>query len=180
MRGLIAECHRVLTEAGIACSDLSNDQDDRFTLIFEGQTVLGFVHAYPDAATLKKRWVEDDKSRIAEFQFALRSARVKAWNTYTVLLAATPPEYADQVALSAIEEDLTGTRKIARAGVSDPSQLEAALLPLLPIQNAPRLDAVDMRAEIALRTSELPDRSVEAFLSNASIAAVVQTLEEQQ
>ncbi len=35
-----------------------------------------------------------------------------------------------------------------------------------------------MRAEIRLRTTELPQRAVEAFLSDASVAVVAQVLED--
>lgn len=78
-----------------------------------------------------------------------------------------------------IEEDLTGTRKIARAGIGDVEQLRTALLPLLPIQSAPSLGAVDMPAEIRLRTTELPKRAIEAYLSGAHEASVIQVLEEE-
>jgi hypothetical protein len=83
------------------------------------------------------------------------------------------------VALNVIEEDLTGTWKIARAGIGDVEQLRAALLPLLPIQSAPSLGAVDMPAEIKLRTIELPERAIEAYLSRAQEASVIQVLEEE-
>lgn len=82
------------------------------------------------------------------------------------------------VSLGAIEEDLAGTRKIARAGVNDVANLHAAILPLLALQSAPRLDAVDITEEIRQRTTELPPRAVEAFLSSADEAVVIQVLEE--
>lgn len=80
--------------------------------------------------------------------------------------------------MTSIEEDLTGARKIVRGGVSSPDSLQAALIALLPLRHAPRLEAVDMRAEIKLRTTELPSRAVEAFLSGMPEAAITQILEE--
>jgi hypothetical protein len=118
---------------------------------------------------------------VAENQLGLRRAQSKAWNTYTVFLAVAKANYGQRVALSSIEEDLAGTRKLARAGISDSEDLRAALLPLLPIQNAPDLEAVDMSAEIKLRTTELPTRVVDAFLSpRAQETSVAQILEEEE
>src|SRR5208282_618276 len=125
-------------------------------------------------ASASKRGSEKSPERAAD-----RRGNVTALHNagYVILLAQAPANYAEQVALSAIEEDLTGTRKLASAGVEDTESLRKGLIPLLPIQNAPRLEAVDMPAEIRLRTTELPQRAVEAFLSDASVAMVAQALE---
>jgi hypothetical protein len=173
---IAAECHRLLGEAGITTSDLRGS--GRRALAFEGGTVLGFALIYQNVDELRQQWRADSDSLIAAHQLALRRAQAKAWNTYLILLAHETASYAAQVALSAIEEDLTGTRKVARGGIVSADALRIALLPLLPIQNSPRLEAVDMRTEIQLRTTELPSRTVAAFLSTASVAVVAQTLEE--
>lgn len=175
MINIVAECPHLFVEAEIATSLVAADHP---ALAFEGATVLGFLLAYPDAAVLLACWQRDAGALVAAHQFGLRRAQAKAWNTYMVLLAAGAPTYGEQVALSAIEEDLGGTRKIARGGIVTLDSLRSALLPLLPIQNAPRLEPVDMGDEIRLRTTELPDRAVEAFLSHAPVAVVVQALEE--
>jgi hypothetical protein len=175
MIDIASECRRLLANADIA--SMTIDGSKGRALAFEGTTVLGFILIYPDAGALREHWRSESQSLITTHQLSLRRAQVKAWNTYVVLLAAAAPTYADQVAISAIEEDLVGTRKLAAAGVQDSDALRTALLPLLPIQSAPRLEAVDMRAEIQLRTTELPPRAVEAFLSEASVAVVAQALE---
>lgn len=175
MIDIVSECPRLFAEADITTSPAALDLP---ALSFEGATILGFLLAYRDAAELLARWRQDTGVLIAAHQFGLRRAREKAWNTYLILLAGGAPHYAEQVALSAIEEDLSGTRKIARAGIVDLDSLRSALLSLLPIQSAPRLEPVDMRGEIRLRTTELPDRAVEAFLSQAPVAVVAQSLEE--
>ena len=113
-------------------------------------------------------------------QLALRRAGPKAWNTYVVLLAKEDATESQLAALSAIEEDLTGTRKIARASIKDTSDLNAAMLPLLPLQSAPILDAVDMVMEIRQRATELPARAIEAFVSGADESVVLQVIEEAQ
>ncbi len=146
-------------------------------LAFEGDTVLGFVLPFPDARSLIENWRSHSQQVLKAAQFGLRRAEAKSWNAYLILLAAGPTDYGVSVALSAIEEDLTGTRKIARAGIGNEDDARGALLPLLAIQNAPQLDAVDMAAEIRLRTTELPADLVEAFVGGAPEAAILQMLE---
>lgn len=175
MIDILAECPRLLAEAGIGSMPVSSG---RPALVFEGATVLGFVLVYPDPQALIAGWKFDGDALVSAYQFGLRRAQTKAWNTYLILLAARSPTYGERVALSAIEEDLSGTRKIAQGGVVDVDILRQALLPLLPIQSAPRLSAVDMKDEIRLRTTGLPERAVEAFFSQAPVAAVAQALEE--
>jgi hypothetical protein len=146
-------------------------------LSFESDTVLGFVLAFDDASALIARWRADSQQVLKASQFGLRRAEAKAWNAYLILLSATPADYGPSVALSAIEEDLTGTRKIARAGVATDDDARGALLPLLAMQNAPQLDAVDMAAEIRLRTSALPSELIDAFVGDVPEATLLQLLE---
>src|SRR3546814_16237775 len=88
-------------------------------------------------------WSKDSDQAISTYQFGLRRSGTKAWNTYLVLLTPESADYAKAVSLGAIEEDLSGPRKIARAGIQNPADLSDARPPLLPLQSAPRLDAVD-------------------------------------
>jgi hypothetical protein len=46
------------------------------------------------------------------------------------------------------------------------------------VQSAPRLEAVDILAEIRLRATELHSRAIDAFLSTADEGVVIQFLEE--
>ena len=148
-------------------------------LAFENDTVLGFAIAYDSVAELLASWRCNLNEVTRERQFQLRAAGTKAWNVYIALLAGDGASFADAVALSSIEEDLGGTRKIARAGVATPDDIRAALLSLLPFRVAPVLDPIDMRAEIKARTTELDQRLVEAFLALAEESVVLQMLEEQ-
>ncbi len=177
MIDLLDECHRLLSGLDIPTSFI--EAPHAKALAFEGVTVLGFIIAYASPAVLLEHWRANDAALISEFQLSLRRAQAKAWNAYSVFIAADPANYGEAVALNAIEEDLTGTRKVARAGIGDIEQLRTALLPFLPIQHAPSLEPVDMPAEIRLRTSELPVRAVEAFLSEAQEPLVIQVLEEE-
>ena len=175
MIDIIGTSSALLQETGFSTRRATADRD---ILLFENALVLGFLIAYPDPATLLGKWVEDSSRVISANQFSLRRAGEKAWNAYVILLAAADGDYAQATATAAIEEDLTGTRKIVRCGIKDTDDVRAALLPLLPLQSSPRLDAVDIPAEIRDRTTELPHRAIEAFLSGADESVVVQILEE--
>lgn len=151
---------------------------DRPALAFENSTVVGFLFAYETARDLLDIWAENADAAISANQFGLRRAGQKAWNAYLILLAAGEADYAESVALSALEEDLTGTRKIARAGVKEIADARAALLSLLPLQVAPQLESVNIVTEIRQRATELPPRVLDAFFSQAELAVVMQALEE--
>jgi hypothetical protein len=176
MTDILGASANVLGKAGFATRRASIG--DRELLVFEDCSVPGFLYSYTDPTDLIQSWEKDVDRAIAAHQFGLRRAGQKAWNVYVVLLAASKANHGQSAALTAIEEDLRGTRKIVSAGVADLADLRAALLPLLPLQSAPRLEAVDMVAEIRERTTELPSRAVDAFLSTADDSVVIQVLEE--
>lgn len=167
-----------LSEGGYSVG--TTDDADGPVLLFEDNSVLGFIICFPDAKTLLERWQATSQRILTNSQFALRRAERKAWNAYFVFLTSSPSDYGESIMLGGIEEDLVGTRKIARAGIADMADVSAALLPLLAIRNAPRLEAVDMAAEIRLRTTELPRELVDGFLSSASQSTLLQLLEEGQ
>jgi hypothetical protein len=152
---------------------------DRTALAFEDPTILGFVLAYDEPQQALSRWSVEAEVAIRQHQFALRRAAQKAWNTYVLILCSGSPNHAASVALSTIEEDLSGTRRLARAGITDIADLKAALLPLLPLQNAPTLEPVDVPAEIRQRATDVATAALDAFLSPAEDAVVMQVFEEQ-
>jgi hypothetical protein len=173
---LLTSGAEVLSEAGFSTEAIS--VKGRAALAFEDATVLGFLLAYDDLAHLIDSWARDADAAVASYQFGLRRAGQKAWNAYLVLLTGNEADYTASAALNAIEEDLSGMRKIARAGIANIADLRAALLPLLPLQSAPLLEAVEVAAEIRQRTTELPTRAVDAFLSTADEGVVIQIFEE--
>jgi len=166
----------VLSRVGFSVSPVSVSA--RQALAFEDAMVLGFLFAYDDPRELMENWAKDADQAVATHQLGMRRAAQKAWNTYVVLLAAKEVDYAQSVALGEIEENLIGTRKIARAGIGDVASVRAALLPLLPLQSAPKLEAVDIVREIRERTTELPAAAVDAFLLGTDEGVVIQVLEE--
>ena len=174
MRAILESARRLLSEAGLA----TDMPEDSAALSFEGVTVLGFVMAYETPADLLARWQADVAEIVGRNQAGLRRAQRKTWNAYVVLLAAEAASYPETVAMAAVEENLTGTRKVARGGASDPEILQGALIALLPLRHAPSIAAVDMATEIKFRTTELPSHAVEAFLSGASESAVLHILDE--
>ncbi|MDE0279984.1 MAG: hypothetical protein OXN16_02745 [Gammaproteobacteria bacterium] len=175
MTETITSASTLLSDAGYSIGVMETDGGTVTT--FENNTVLGFIFFYPDAKTLISEWSTNSIRVLDHAQFSLRAAGVKAWNTYLILLADKPADYSQNINLRDIEEDLVGTRKIARAGVISPTELRYALMPLLAIQNAPGLEKVDMEREIRLRTSEFPVELVDGFLSEASDNVLLQMLE---
>jgi hypothetical protein len=170
-------CVQILEEAGFTTETATAS---RQSIVFENDTVLGFVSIYEDTRALIRGWQTDLDRLVEAYQLALRRSGDKAWNAYAVMISAADANYSESVVLGAIEEDLVGVRKIARSGTKDVADLREALLPLLPLQNAPKLEAVDMGGEIRIRTTELPGRAVEAFLSDAEQGVVIQVLEEDE
>ena len=150
---------------------------DRPALVFEDDTYLGFVVAYPDASALLDARHHDEREFLARYTPDLRAARDKAWNTYFVWLARDEPSLDEAAELDLLEEDLAGARKIAAAGLQTADDVDAALVNLYRLQTPPRLDRVDIPAEIAARTPELDPHAIEAFLSDAPPEQVVSVLQ---
>ncbi len=146
-------------------------------LAFESEAILGFMHVYDTPVELLARWSQDYENAIRRFSFAFRRAEEKAWNAYAVFLAASDADAKTAHALNAIEEDLSATRKIARAGMHTSEDVKAALLSLLPIQNAPQLEAVDISVEIRKRAQDLPTAALDAFFNGRPEKEVLHLLE---
>jgi hypothetical protein len=168
--------HR-LADASFELTAVCGDTGHAF--LFENDTILGFAILYDGAADLISRWSADADRLIVTRRFQLKAAGQKAWNAYVLLLAASKPSTAEAVTLSLIEEDLRGYRKVARAGCDDLDELNRALLPLLPVQAAPILDAVDSKLEVRQRATEISGKLLDAFLSEADEQIVLQILEQE-
>lgn len=178
MTDTIAEVFQALSDAGFQCTIIPNEATN--AVAFENETVVGFALCYASSSDLIENWSQDIDRLIASQQFVLRRAGEKAWNAYAVFLSAGTWSTVDQLRFGAIEEDLVGTRKLARGGIASSEDVKAALLPLLPLRAPPRLQHVDMKHEIRQRSTELSAREVATFLSGASDMDVLQALEEEQ
>lgn len=182
MTDLLRSCGDVLVEAGFSTRLVEIPEVQGKTpfeaLAFEDATVLGFVVLYENPQQLIESWKAHGERLAISHRASLQAARQKAWNTYLVLLSIEPADFSQSQLLGQIEEDLKAMRKITKAGVTDGSGARLALLPLLPFRAAPSLDPIEMRQEIQLRSTELDDDVVAAFLSKAEEGVVMQLLED--
>lgn len=164
----------VLAEAGFTSFSVDVETDN--CLAFEDDVSFGFIHLYPRLDDLISNWKAESESAFSKFQFQIKSSGEKAWNAYSVFIALERPDAKYTALLARIEEDLSGTRKIARGVGTAVDEIRQGLLPLLNIQNPPVLDPVDMVAEIRARADGLPVKAVEAFLLKAPNAEVLRLM----
>lgn len=143
---------------------------------FENDLSLGFVYCLPTTECLLQNWRRYNEEILSRYQFQLRSAGDKSWNVYSVFLSFGPSIDEENTLLARIEENLSGTRKIARAVAPDMEGIRSGLLPLLGIQNPPILRPVDMIDEIRTRASGLPAKAIGAFLSDAPNSEILRLM----
>jgi hypothetical protein len=177
MTDILDLCREALNGVGFSTRHVDTESTTP-AIIFESDTILGFALAYEQFHSLILDWRTDVDGLFSTHSFGLRRAGDKAWNAYAVILCRQSLSGNDAVALGAIDEDLVGFRKVTYAGISDAVDIRDALLPLLPLQSAPKLEAVDMTDEIKLRTRELSERVVEGFLAGADEGVMLQVMEE--
>ncbi|MGO8000132.1 hypothetical protein ACC725_08095 [Rhizobium ruizarguesonis] len=176
MTALLDNAIEVLVDAQFS---IDRETGLEHAIAFESPTVLGFLFVYDNPSQLLSLWYGDSGKITSERRFQLRSAGAKAWNTYVILLSQAAATEVQSVAMTGIEEDLSGTRKIARAGIRGHEDTRNALLSLLPLRAAPVLQPVAMSEEIKQRTTELPTQVVDAFLALDDEEQLVRLLEEQ-
>ena len=164
----------VLEESGFTC--FSVDAETNNCLAFENHVSFGFMHIYEEIDGLMSNWRADSENAFSKFQFQIRSSGEKAWNAYSVFLAFERADAKHAALLARIEEDLSGTRKIARGVITIDDKIRQGLLPLLRIQNPPVLVPVDMTEEIRTRAVGLPAKAVDAFLLQAPNSEVLRLL----
>jgi hypothetical protein len=145
-------------------------------VVFESQTVAGFVHVFADGQALLKTWFEAQRQTLDRHALLLRAAGDKAWNVYAVFLAgtATPDEIRE---IERLDEDFALTRKIGRANLQVSDELRTALLPLLPIQSSGMAQASRFEDLLRGRVKNVPEKVVDAFLGPAKAADVAHMIE---
>lgn len=182
MNDIIETTREVLTDAGFSVRQLPASFDGAVSiqgaLAFENDTVIGFVLVHDSVASLILNWRAASDALMRSQAQMLGAAGQKAWNAYLVLLAGDGAGFGEALALGRIEENLEGTRKIARAGVNGLATARAALLPLLPFRSAPVLEPIDMPSEIRGRAGEVNSEVLRAFLSRADESVVLQIVED--
>jgi hypothetical protein len=122
----------MLKNAGFDCSAAPYDSS---VLLFEDESIMGFVASFETPEQLLEKWRDQQARFIAKLAVPLRRAARKSWNCYAILLssASAPPALRPQ--LATLEEDLTLTRKLVGGGVSSEEDVERVLMPILPIRH---------------------------------------------
>lgn len=142
---------------------------------FESAALMGFVYVFDTADALLGAWKEDQKVALTRHAASLRGAGAKAWNVYSVFL--TPDQEARRRReIERIEEDFSLTRKIARASITTPDDVEKALLPLLSIRSKPLLGASHFETRLRTRLKDIPPEAVTAFLNETSPTEIARIL----
>lgn len=142
---------------------------------FENVALMGFIHVFDTADALLGTWRSNQQLALARHAASLRGAGAKAWNVYSVFLT---PDQDDRRGreIERIEEDFSLTRKIAKASITTPDDVEKALLPLLSIRSKPLLGASDFEARLRTRLKDIPADAVTAFLKETTPAEVARIL----
>ena len=145
-------------------------------ICFENAVVAGFVHLFSSAQDLLARWEQAQSATLNRHSVSLRSAGTKAWNIYSIFLAADGArEIGRQI--ERIDEDFSLARKIARGDMRSVDDLRVALLPLLPIQAQPTLGESRYSERLRSRLKELPPAVVDAFIGPTSAPDVAHMIE---
>jgi hypothetical protein len=144
-------------------------------ICFESTALIGFIHVFASAEALLAKWEAAQQAVLSRHATALRAAGAKAWNVYSVFLTdeQTPSR---QRAVERLDEDFALTRKIARAAVRTPADVERALLPLIAVKAQPLLGEANFEARLRSRLKEISTDAVTAFLSDTSAEEVARIL----
>lgn len=142
---------------------------------FENAALMGFVHVFDSADILLSTWKENQHIALARHAASLRAAGAKAWNVYSVFLTPDKDTRRGRE-IERIEEDFSLTRKIARASITTPDDVENVLLPLLSIRSKPLLGASNFETRLRTRLKEIPPDAVTAFLSDTTPAEIARIL----
>ena len=150
-------------------------QPDSSVLYFEDSTVMGHVHVLASAAEILQTWETLQDTFLQRNTSRLLVDPTKAWNLYTILLASpTPPADLDR-ALSSVEDDFRGTRKIARAGVLTKHDIATALSPILSLQNVSSVTLIDANTRLAERLESVSP-SLPGLVTGTPIDSLVASL----
>jgi hypothetical protein len=138
--------------------------DDLTAICFEDEAIIGFATVFEDADALLTRWKAVETSFLARYAPRFIEAPDKAWNVYSVFMcssAATPDQRRE---IRRVDENLEKTRKLASCGLNSREEVIAALLPILPIQNRPRLEGEDVTERLRKRIATIAPSAVRAAL----------------
>ena len=152
MLELLDEAQATLRSAGYATSPIRGLSVP--VALFEDETIVGFIYLFESAAALLDRWRDLEQAALTAQSVRLRAAGSKAWNVYSLFLTQSEAGGDAAYDMQRIEEDLVGTRKIARAGIQTATDLREALGPLLPLLSgaSEQFEGYDVRLRDAIHT----------------------------
>jgi hypothetical protein len=160
---LSIEAQNILEKHGY---ETYNFKEEPISFVFEDQSLLGFVCSCKNVQEILDRWKQIQDSFISGTATQLSNDLLKAWNVYSVFLSEGEAKKEQQSELNYVEEDFRGTRKVVGCGIITRTDLENALLPLLPIRQRVRLTIEDYverlrkRIEIPELLSDLKERDI--------------------
>jgi hypothetical protein len=132
---------------------------------FEDEALMGFVMEAP-LTEIVSSWSAQQDQFIRDKASFLRKSALKSWNLYSVFLTTDLPDEEARKSVARIEEDFRATRKIVQTGVATVSDVQRALYPLIPIQNAIDISAEDLKQKLRSRLSALPAAALQALLDS--------------
>jgi hypothetical protein len=177
MIDLLSTVQVVLREAGFTTRLISGDRSP--VVCFEDDALIGFGCVFSDPGELLTTWKAKEMSLLKQNALSFRAAGEKAWNVYCLFLCGSGADQVQSRQVRWVEEDLERTRKIAACGLASRGDLVRALLPILPLQYQPILQAEDVteRLQRLIRTIA-PKASDVALDETVSAAEVVRLLGE--
>jgi hypothetical protein len=161
-----------LRNGGYRCRMSPYDQD---ILLFEDESIFGFVVLYDTVERLLATWKEKQSLFIQKNAGTLRRANMKAWNCYAVFLCTEVAPERHKSALVEIEEDLALTRKIVADGVATQRDTQRALLPVLPIQNH-AVPSSDIALDLSARLDSWSPQAIRGLEGDATPAELLEIL----
>jgi hypothetical protein len=132
---------------------------------FEDEALVGFVLEAPLVEILSS-WSTRQDQFIRDKASYLRKSALKSWNLYSVFLTPDLPDEEARKSMARIEEDFRATRKIVQTNIATVSDVQRALYPFIPIQNAIGISAEDLKQKLRSRLSALPKAALGALLDS--------------
>jgi hypothetical protein len=148
---------------------------DQDILLFEDDSLFGFVILYDNVNDLLSAWKSQQTYFIQRHASTLRRANMKTWNCYAVFLSSESAPDGQRAALAEIEEDLSLTRKLVADGISTQRDVQRALLPILPIQN-PAVASSSTALDLSARLDSWSAHAVRALEGDATATEILEIL----
>jgi hypothetical protein len=163
---LASNVHVVLQDAGFDTWTLHVGEVP--AVGFEDEAVMGFVSLFETSDDLLAHWRRAEADLLARYAPSFRGAGEKAWNVYCAFFTAARSSDSQARAIRLIQEDLERTRKITGTALLTRADVEAALLPLLPIVSKPILEPEDPVARLRRRIASIAP-GAEALVLDTSV-----------